>query len=187
MTEITCKLLMIGGGYVCAIRAGQLGVVVVVGSCLSIGFIPSKAMIRVVEEFEKAADAAAGKPFGLTAAQRVLDLKQTTAWKDGIVQRLNNGVAALLRKAKVKIVHGRARFRDGRTAQAGNDLILVIQAVGRRGVSEFSVFGLAIETGAKLQDIAGAIQIIRRGARDCRRPRSRRPPPMRYISDLVAT
>ncbi|AOO79570.1 dihydrolipoyl dehydrogenase [Bosea vaviloviae] len=126
MTEITCKLLVIGagpGGYVCAIRAGQLGLDTVIvestklgGSCLNIGCIPSKAMIHVAEEFEKAAHAAAGKtPFGLTASAPKLDLKQAVAWKDGIVQRLNNGVAALLRKSKVKIVHGRARFRDGKT------------------------------------------------------------------------
>lgn len=126
MTEITCKLLVIGagpGGYVCAIRAGQLGIDTVIvestklgGSCLNVGCIPSKAMIHVAEEFEKAADAAAGRtPFGLTAGAPALDLKQAIAWKDGIVQRLNNGVAALLRKAKVKIVHGRARFRDGKT------------------------------------------------------------------------
>jgi len=126
MTEITCKLLVIGagpGGYVCAIRAGQLGIDTVIvestklgGSCLNVGCIPSKAMIHVAEEFEKAADAAAGRtPFGLTAGAPVLDLKQAVAWKDGIVQRLNNGVAALLRKAKVKIVHGKARFRDGKT------------------------------------------------------------------------
>jgi len=126
MTEITCKLLVIGagpGGYVCAIRAGQLGIDTVIvestklgGSCLNVGCIPSKAMIHVAEEFEKATDAAAGKtPFGLTAAEPKLDLKQAVAWKDGIVQRLNNGVAALLRKAKVKIVHGRAHFRDGKT------------------------------------------------------------------------
>ncbi|CAH1659593.1 Dihydrolipoyl dehydrogenase [Hyphomicrobiales bacterium] len=126
MTDITCKLLVIGagpGGYVCAIRAGQLGIDTVIvestklgGSCLNVGCIPSKAMIHVAEEFEKAADAAAGKtPFGLTAAEPKLDLKQAVAWKDGIVQRLNNGVAGLLRKAKVKIVHGRARFRDGKT------------------------------------------------------------------------
>jgi dihydrolipoamide dehydrogenase len=126
MTEITCKLLVIGagpGGYVCAIRAGQLGIDTVIvestklgGSCLNVGCIPSKAMIHVAEEFEKAAHAAAGKtPFGLTAAEPKLDLKQAVAWKDGIVQRLNNGVAALLRKAKVKIVHGKARFRDGKT------------------------------------------------------------------------
>jgi len=126
MTEITCKLLVIGagpGGYVCAIRAGQLGIDTVIvestklgGSCLNVGCIPSKAMIHVAEEFEKAADAAAGRtPFGLTAGAPTLDLKQAVAWKDGIVQRLNNGVAALLRKAKVKIVQGRASFRDGKT------------------------------------------------------------------------
>lgn len=126
MTEITCKLLVIGagpGGYVCAIRAGQLGIDTVIvestklgGSCLNVGCIPSKAMIHVADEFEKAAHAAAGKtPFGLTAAEPALDFKQAVAWKDGIVQRLNNGVAALLRKAKVKIVHGKARFRDGKT------------------------------------------------------------------------
>lgn len=126
MTDITCKLLVIGagpGGYVCAIRAGQLGLDTVIvesgklgGSCLNVGCIPSKAMIHVAEEFEKAAEAAAGKtPFGLTAAEPKLDLKQAVAWKDGIVQRLNNGVAGLLRKAKVKIVQGRARFQDGKT------------------------------------------------------------------------
>ncbi|KRE09529.1 dihydrolipoamide dehydrogenase [Bosea sp. Root381] len=126
MTEITCKLLVIGagpGGYVCAIRAGQLGIDTVIveggklgGTCLNVGCIPSKAMIHVAEEFEKASHAAAGKtPFGLTAGTPALDFGKAVAWKDGIVQRLNNGVGALLRKAKVKIVNGRARFRDGKT------------------------------------------------------------------------
>ncbi|MBP1090865.1 dihydrolipoyl dehydrogenase [Bradyrhizobium diazoefficiens] len=126
MTEITCQLLVVGagpGGYVCAIRAGQLGLDTVLvergklgGSCLNVGCIPSKAMIHVAEEFEKLAEAADGKtPFGLTAAQPALDFKQAIAWKDGIVHRLNNGVAALLRKAKVKIVQGHGRFRDGKT------------------------------------------------------------------------
>ncbi|MCP3388064.1 dihydrolipoyl dehydrogenase [Bradyrhizobium sp. CCGB12] len=126
MTEITCQLVVIGagpGGYVCAIRAGQLGLDTVLvergklgGSCLNVGCIPSKAMIHVAEEFEKLVVAATGKtPFGLTAAQPALDFKQAIAWKDSIVHRLNNGVAALLRKAKVKIVQGHARFRDGKT------------------------------------------------------------------------
>ncbi|MDP3317931.1 MAG: FAD-dependent oxidoreductase, partial [Bosea sp. (in: a-proteobacteria)] len=126
MTEITCKLLVIGagpGGYVCAIRAGQLGIDTVIveagklgGTCLNVGCIPSKAMIHVAEEYEKAAHAAAGKtPFGLTADTPTLDFAKAIAWKDGIVGRLNNGVGGLLRKAKVKIVQGRARFRDGKT------------------------------------------------------------------------
>jgi dihydrolipoamide dehydrogenase len=126
MTEITCKLLVIGagpGGYVCAIRAGQLGLDTVIveagrlgGTCLNVGCIPSKAMIHVAEEYEKAAHAAAGRtPFGLTAGAPTLDFAKAVAWKDGIVGRLNNGVGGLLRKAKVKIVQGRARFRDGKT------------------------------------------------------------------------
>lgn len=126
MPEITCKLLVIGagpGGYVCAIRAGQLGIDTVIvesnklgGSCLNVGCIPSKALIHVADEYEKLAAAAQSKtPFGLSAAGPALDFKQAIGWKDGIVQRLNNGVAALLRKAKVKIVHGRAHFRDGKT------------------------------------------------------------------------
>ena len=126
MTEITCKLLVIGagpGGYVCAIRAGQLGIDTVIveagklgGSCLNVGCIPSKALIHVAEEYEKLSLAAAGKtPFGLHAAQPRLEMPKAVAWKDEIVQRLNTGVGALLRKAKVKIVHGRAQFRDGKT------------------------------------------------------------------------
>lgn len=126
MTEIICKLLVIGagpGGYVCAIRAGQLGLDTVIvesgklgGSCLNVGCIPSKALIHVAEEFDKASHAAAGKtPFGLTLASPALDLKRAVAWKNGIVQRLNNGVGGLLRKAGVKILHGQARFRDGKT------------------------------------------------------------------------
>ena len=75
MKEISCKLLVIGagpGGYVCAIRAGQLGVDTVIveagkpgGTCLNVGCIPSKALIHAAEEFEKIAHIAGGKdPLG---------------------------------------------------------------------------------------------------------------------------
>lgn len=128
MKEITCKLLVIGagpGGYVCAIRAGQLGVDTVIveaakpgGTCLNVGCIPSKAMIHAAEEFEKALHFAAGdSPLGISAGKPKLDLKKTVAWKDGIVGRLNSGVAGLLKKAKVKYVQGWAKFRDGKTVE----------------------------------------------------------------------
>ncbi len=128
MKEIVCKLLVIGagpGGYICAIRAGQLGVDTVIveavkagGTCLNIGCIPSKALIHAAEEFEKISHMAAGKnPLGISLEAPKLDLARTLAWKDGIVGRLNSGVLGLLRKAKVKIVHGRARFRDGKTVE----------------------------------------------------------------------
>jgi dihydrolipoamide dehydrogenase len=128
MKEITCKLLVIGagpGGYVCAIRAGQLGVDTVIveaerpgGTCLNVGCIPSKAFIHAAEEFDKTRHMAGARGmFGITVQAPSLDLGMTVDWKDGIVSRLNNGVAGLLQKAKVKIVHGRGKFRDGKTVE----------------------------------------------------------------------
>jgi dihydrolipoamide dehydrogenase len=126
MDEITCKLLVIGagpGGYVCAIRAGQLGLDTVIieqgklgGSCLNVGCIPSKAIIHVAEEFAVLSSAASGKSvMGLTASAPTIDLAKAVGWKDDIVRRLNGGVGGLLRKARVKILHGHARFEDGKT------------------------------------------------------------------------
>ncbi|AXV16062.1 dihydrolipoyl dehydrogenase [Neorhizobium sp. SOG26] len=126
MKEINCKLLVIGagpGGYVCAIRAGQLGVDTVIvemtkagGTCLNIGCIPSKAIIHAADEFHRASEMAAGRnAMGIRADNPAIDLSRTIAWKDGIVGRLTNGVAGLVKKAGVKIVVGRAKFRDGKT------------------------------------------------------------------------
>ena len=128
MKEITCKLLVIGagpGGYVCAIRAGQLGIDTVVveavkpgGTCLNVGCIPSKALIHAAEEFEKASHWAAGDtPLGISVAKPSIDFGKTIAWKDGVVGRLTSGVSGLLKKAGVKVVDGWARFRDGKTVE----------------------------------------------------------------------
>ncbi|MGP2490441.1 dihydrolipoyl dehydrogenase [Mesorhizobium sp. PUT5] len=126
MKEISCKLLVVGagpGGYVCAIRAGQLGVDTVIveagkpgGTCLNVGCIPSKALIHAAQEFEKAGHwAARSDVLGIGVENPSLDFAATIAWKDGIVSRLNSGIAGLLKKAKVKYVQGWATFRDGKT------------------------------------------------------------------------
>ena len=128
MKDISCKLLVIGagpGGYVCAIRAGQLGVDTVVveakkpgGTCLNVGCIPSKALIHAADDFEKVARIGDGKsPLGISVGKPRLDLAKTVQWKDGIVGRLNSGVSRLLKRAGVKIVNGWARFRDGKTVE----------------------------------------------------------------------
>ena len=137
MKEISCKLLVIGGGpggYIAAIRAGQLGLDTVIvekrklgGTCLTIGCIPSKALIHAAEEFDKASHMATGaSPLGITVAKPTLDLARTIAWKDGIVGRLNSGVAGLLKKARVKIVGGTARFRDGKTVEVETETCLQV-------------------------------------------------------------
>ncbi len=126
MKDITCQVLVVGagpGGYVAAIRAGQLGLDTVIvearrpgGTCLNVGCIPSKALIHAADAFLKIRETAAGKrTSGIRVAEPEFDLAACVEWKDGIVNRLTNGVAALLKKAGVKTVEGWATFRDGKT------------------------------------------------------------------------
>ena len=129
MTErINTKVLVVGGGpggYVAAIRAGQLGLDTIIveadtlgGTCLIRGCIPSKAMIHVAGEFETMAKAAAKGLNGITlASPPSIDMTKTVAWKNGITGKLNAGVAALLKRAKVRVVQGWANFSDAKTCQ----------------------------------------------------------------------
>ncbi len=117
------RVLVVGGGpggYVAAIRAGQLGLDTVLveagrlgGTCLIRGCIPSKALIHAADRFSDMAD---GKTLGIAidGAPR-LDLSRTIAWKDGIVDRLSTGVAGLLTRAKVRVVAGWAVFTDAKS------------------------------------------------------------------------
>src|SRR5439155_17220886 len=101
------RVLVVGGGpggYVAGIRAGQLGLDTVLvdagrlgGTCLLRGCIPSKALIHAAGKFADITGAVGGNALGmaLDAAPR-LDLAKTIAWKDGVVDRLSDGVAGLL-------------------------------------------------------------------------------------------
>ena len=125
MKTQSTTLLVIGGGpggYVAAIRAGQLGIPTVLvegeslgGTCLNIGCIPSKALIHAADEFEKARHYADGSPLGIKVQSPQIDLAQTVRWKDGIVSRLTGGVGALLRKRGVTVIRGWATVVDGKT------------------------------------------------------------------------
>ena len=137
MKDISCRLLVIGagpGGYVCAIRAGQLGLDTVLveagkpgGTCLNVGCIPSKALIHAADEFDRIVRIAAGaSPLGISTGKPELDLAKTMLWKDGIVGRLNSGVAGLLKRAGVKTVEGWARFRDGKTVEVETEIGLQV-------------------------------------------------------------
>jgi dihydrolipoamide dehydrogenase len=124
--SIKTQVLVIGGGpggYVTAIRAGQLGLDVTLaesdrlgGTCLIRGCIPSKALIHAAAKFETISEAAGAGKLGISlACKPQLNLGETIRWKDGIVNRLNEGVAGLLKRAKVRVVSGWARFSDGKT------------------------------------------------------------------------
>lgn len=130
--DIECRLLIIGagpGGYVCAIRAGQLGLDTVIvekakpgGTCLNVGCIPSKALIHAADEFSRIVEVAGNKStIGISLGKPSIDFTKAVHWKDGIVDRLNIGVSRLLKKAGVKQIAGHARFLDGKRVEVETD------------------------------------------------------------------
>ena len=120
------QVLVVGGGpggYVAAIRAGQLGLDTILveegrlgGTCLVRGCIPSKALIHAADRFAGVAGAVGGDALGIRVkAPPALDFPRMVAWKDGIVDRLVRGVATLLVRAKVRVLQGWAVFSDAKT------------------------------------------------------------------------
>jgi dihydrolipoyl dehydrogenase len=131
MDTRSTTLLVVGGGpggYVAAIRAAQLGVASTLvegdklgGTCLNIGCIPSKALIHAAEQFERACHQVQGSALGIRVESPRIDLAQTVRWKDGIVARLSNGVAGLLKKNGVQVISGWARIVDGKTVEVTSE------------------------------------------------------------------
>ncbi|MGO9673196.1 MAG: dihydrolipoyl dehydrogenase [Methylocella sp.] len=113
----TYDLIVIGagpGGYVCAIRAAQLGLKVAVverrktktlgGTCLNIGCIPSKALLYASEKFTEAAHDLAA--LGVVVGAPKLDLPAMQKHKDDTVAANVNGVAFLFKKHKIETFFG---------------------------------------------------------------------------------
>jgi dihydrolipoamide dehydrogenase len=131
MNELRCKVLVIGGGpggYVAAIRAGQLGLDTILveadrlgGTCLNVGCIPSKAVIHAAGAAHNLREPRGLNAIGLSIGPPTLDFARTIAWKDSIVTRLTTGVGGLLKKAKVRTLLGRAMMVDGKTATVKAD------------------------------------------------------------------
>jgi len=112
-------LIVIGsgpGGYVCAIRAAQLGMKVAVvekentfgGTCLNIGCIPSKALLHASELYEEAGNYL--DKMGIKVGDPKLDLPAMMKFKDAGVEGNVKGVAFLFKKNKVDTFHGTGRI-----------------------------------------------------------------------------
>jgi dihydrolipoamide dehydrogenase len=119
-SEMPYDMIIIGtgpGGYVCAIRAAQLGRKVAVvekrathgGTCLNVGCIPSKALLHASEAYEEAAHDFAG--MGIEVKPK-LDLAKMLAFKDQGVKGNVDGVAFLLKKNKIDAIQGAATILD---------------------------------------------------------------------------
>ena len=124
-------LVVIGtgpGGYVCAIRAAQLGMKVAVveknatlgGTCLNIGCMPSKALLHASEMFEEAGHSFA--KMGVSVPPPKLDLPAMMNFKQQGIDGNVKGVEFLMKKNKIDVIHGKGKILGpGKIEVAGAD------------------------------------------------------------------
>ncbi|RLQ89083.1 dihydrolipoyl dehydrogenase [Notoacmeibacter ruber] len=140
------------GGYVCAIKAAQLGLKTAVvekretfgGTCLNVGCIPSKALLHASEEFYKA-----GHEFeqlGIKVGTPELDLPGMMAHKDKTVKANVDGVQFLFKKNKIDAFHGTGRI-------AGKGKVIVTKDDGSEETVEAK--NIVIATGSDIAGIPG--------------------------------
>jgi dihydrolipoamide dehydrogenase len=122
-------LIVIGagpGGYVCAIRAAQLGMKVACvegrdtlgGTCLNVGCIPSKALLHATHSLHEAEhnfDA-----MGLTGAKPKVDWKKMLGYKDDVIAQNTKGIEFLFKKNKVEWIKGWATIPAAGKVQVGD-------------------------------------------------------------------
>jgi dihydrolipoamide dehydrogenase len=159
MAEHSFDLIVIGsgpGGYVAAIRASQLGLKTAVversylgGICLNWGCIPTKALLRSAEVFHTLQSAAS---FGLSADGVGFDAKAVVARSRKVAQRLNSGVAFLMKKNRIAVIWGAATIAaPGRIAVAAAGT----PPAGALGPGSYQAKNIIIATGARPRVLPG--------------------------------
>jgi dihydrolipoamide dehydrogenase len=113
MPDTSFDIIIIGsgpGGYVCAIRAAQLGYTTAIverdylgGICLNWGCIPTKALLRSAEIFHYLQHA---NDYGLSAGEIKYDPSAVVKRSRAVAKRLNDGVGLLMNKNKLTVIWG---------------------------------------------------------------------------------
>ena len=105
------------GGYVCAIRAAQLGLKTAIiekrdtlgGTCVNVGCIPSKALLDSSEKYHKAVHEFADH--GINVGSVKLDVKRMMERKTTVVKELTDGLNFLMQKNKITVFTGTGKFK----------------------------------------------------------------------------
>ncbi|MCT7376605.1 dihydrolipoyl dehydrogenase [Chelativorans salis] len=151
----TYDVVVIGtgpGGYVCAIKAAQLGLKTAVvekrpnhgGTCVNVGCIPSKALLHATEMFAEAGHSFAD--LGIDVGKPKFDLKKMLAHKDRTVEQNVKGLDFLMKKNKIDVFRG-----TGRIATAGK--VVVSGEDGKEEMVETK--NIVIATGSDVAGIPG--------------------------------
>ncbi|HVX78257.1 MAG TPA: dihydrolipoyl dehydrogenase [Bradyrhizobium sp.] len=181
----TYDLVVIGtgpGGYVCAIRAAQLGMKVAVveksatlgGTCLNVGCMPSKALLYASEMFEEAGHSFAKMGVGVSAPK--LDLPAMMNFKQQGIDGNVKGVEFLMKKNKIDVIHGVGKILgagkvevtggDGKaqTVETRNIVIATGSDVARLKGIEIDEKRIVSSTGAlSLEKVPSSLLIIGAG------------------------
>ena len=149
-------LIVIGsgpGGYVAAIRASQLGLKTAIverenlgGICLNWGCIPTKALLKSGEVFEKLSHL---DDYGLSAGKPAFDFAKVVERSRGVARQLNGGVGFLMKKHKIEVIEGVASLQKGTPAPK---VQIALKAGGTRTVQAGAVI---VATGARAREIPG--------------------------------
>ncbi len=163
---MTFDLTIIGtgpGGYVCAIRAAQLGLSVAVvekrqthgGTCLNIGCIPSKALLHASELFAEASHAFAKMGIQVTPK---LDFARMMNFKQEAIDGNTKGIDFLLKKNKVTVFHGEGKIVSPGKVQVGEQTIETKSIVIATGSDVARLKGIDIDE-KKIVSSEGALAL----------------------------
>ena len=138
------------GGYVAAIRAAEMGQKVtviestfIVGVCLNVGCIPSKALINAGHRYQDALEAST---FGINAKGADLDFTKTQEWKQNkVVHTLTSGVSMLFKKHKIDTIMGTAFLKDDHS----------LRVMQKDSAQTYTFKNLIIATGSRPIEIKG--------------------------------
>jgi dihydrolipoamide dehydrogenase len=147
-------LIVIGagpGGYVCAIRAAQLGLKVACvegretlgGTCLNVGCIPSKALLNATHQLHEAEHNF--EKMGLKVAKPKVDWEAMKAYKDDVVGGNTKGIEFLFKKNKVTWIKGWARIAAPGKVKVGDDMHGAKAIVIATGSEPSSLPGIAVD------------------------------------------
>jgi dihydrolipoamide dehydrogenase len=178
MPDSSYDCIVIGsgpGGYVCAIRAAQLGMKTAViekdavgGRCLNYACIPAKAVLRSADILSEVRDA---EEFGIKVAEPSIDYPTISARRQKVISTLTGGVAGLFKKNGIELIEGEGSLAGSGEVRVGEDTIkakTIVLATGSVAKpipgTEFGERVIGTERVWALEELPKSLAVVGAGA-----------------------